>query len=219
MAKPGPKPGPGPAGTGAADTRAALIQGAIDALSDTGYAGASAREIARRAGCNQALIFYHFGSVDGLLLAALDEVSAARLTKYQAAVQRSGSLTELVQTARSVFDEDLDQGYVAVLAAMIAGAQSSPALGAEVAARLAPWREFAAESVQPFLDSTPLAAMIRGEEIAHAIVALYLGLEMLASLDGDRAAALALFDLARRAASLLDVLGAGSSVRRQEESL
>ena len=215
MAKPGPKPGPGTTGTGAADTRAALIRGAIDALSDTDYAGASAREIARRAGCNQALIFYHFGSVDGLLLAALDEVSAARLTKYQAAVQRSGSLTELVQTARSVFDEDLDQGYVAVLAAMIVGAQSSPALGAEVAARLAPWREFAAESLQPFLDSTPLAGMIRGEEIAHAIVALYLGLEMLASLDGDRAAALALFDRARLAASLADMLGNARPVREK----
>jgi len=216
MAKPGSKRGSGPAGSGAAETRAALIHGAIDALRDTGYAGASAREIARRAGCNQALIFYHFGSVDGLLLAALDEVSAVRLAKYQASVQRSGSsLTELVKTARSVFDEDLDRGYVAVLVAMIAGAQSSPALGAEVAARLAPWREFAAESLQPFLGGAPLAGMIRGEEVAHAIVALYLGLEMLASLDGDRAAALALFDRARRAASLLDLLGAGSSVREQ----
>ena len=216
MAKPGSKRGSGPAGSGAAETRAALIHGAIDALRDTGYAGASAREIARRAGCNQALIFYHFGSVDGLLLAALDEVSAVRLAKYQASVQRSGSsLTELVKTARSVFDEDLDRGHVAVLVAMIAGAQSSPALGAEVAARLAPWREFAAESLQPFLGGTPLAGMIRGEEVAHAIVALYLGLEMLASLDGDRAAALALFDRARRAASLLDLLGAGSSVRKQ----
>jgi len=215
MAKPGSKPGSAAAGGGAPETRAALIRGAIDALSDTGYAGASAREIARRAGCNQALIFYHFGSVDGLLLAALDDVSAARLTKYQEAVRRSGTLTELVKTARTVFDEDLDRGYVAVLAAMIAGAQASPALGAEVAARLAPWREFAAESLQPFLGSTPLAGMIRGEEIAHAVVALYLGLEMLASLDGDRAAALALFDRAQRAASLLDVLAAGSSMRKQ----
>ena len=94
MAKPSPKPGSGTAVTGPADTRAALIRGAIDALSDAGYAGASAREIARRAGCNQALIFYHFGSVDGLLLAALDEVSTVRLTKYQAAVQRSGTLSD-----------------------------------------------------------------------------------------------------------------------------
>jgi AcrR family transcriptional regulator len=38
-----------------------------------GFAGASAREIARRADCNQALVFYHFGSVTELLLAGLDD--------------------------------------------------------------------------------------------------------------------------------------------------
>ena len=46
MAKPGSKRGSGTAGSGAAETRAALIRGAIGALSDVGYAGASAREIA-----------------------------------------------------------------------------------------------------------------------------------------------------------------------------
>jgi AcrR family transcriptional regulator len=44
-----------------------------------GFAGASAREIARRADCNQALVFYHFGSVTELLLAGLDDVSTRRL--------------------------------------------------------------------------------------------------------------------------------------------
>lgn len=211
MAKSGSKPRAGTGVTGSAETRAALIRGAIDALREVGYAGASARDIARRAACNQALVFYHFGSVDGLLLAALDEVSTIRFARYRAAVQRSGTLGELVAAARSVFDEDLSQGYVAVLVAMIAGSQSSPALGAEVAARLAPWREFAADAIRAILAGSPVAAMVRDQEIAHGVVALYLGLEMLASLDGDRAAALALFDRARRIASLLDVLGMAPS--------
>lgn len=215
MAKSGSKRGDGTARTGSAETRAALVRGAIDALREVGYAGASAREIAGRAGCNQALVFYHFGSVDGLLLAALDEVSAVRLTRYQAAVQRSRTFGELAETARSVFEEDLNEGYVAVLVAMIAGSQSSPALGAEVAARLAAWREFAADAIRAVLAGSPVAGMVRAEEIAHGIVAVYLGLEMLASLDGDRAAALALFDRARSIASLLDVLGAAPSAREE----
>jgi AcrR family transcriptional regulator len=45
-------------------TRSELIA-AIKAR-DVGFAGASAREIARRAGCNQAQVFYHFGSVNDL---------------------------------------------------------------------------------------------------------------------------------------------------------
>jgi AcrR family transcriptional regulator len=214
VAKSGPKRS-GAGRTGSADTRAALIRGATDALRQVGYAGASAREIARRAACNQALVFYHFGSVDALLLAALDEISAMRLTRYQAAVQGARTPGELVDAARLVFDEDLNQGYVAVLAAMIAGSQSSPGLGAGVARRLAPWREFAADAIRTILARSPVAQLVRDQEVAHGIVALYLGLEMLASLDGDRAAALALFDRARRVASLLDVLGAAPSVREE----
>ncbi len=45
------------------DTRAALIEAAIAALHESGFARASARRTAQRAGCNQALVFYHFGSV------------------------------------------------------------------------------------------------------------------------------------------------------------
>ena len=40
-----------------------------------------------------------------------------------------------------------------------------------------------------------------------AVVALYLGLEMLSNLDGDRAPALALFDHAKRLAVLFEGLG------------
>ena len=60
---------------GSEETRRALVTGAIDALRAEGFSGATAREIARRARCNQGLIFYHFGSITKLLLAALDEVS------------------------------------------------------------------------------------------------------------------------------------------------
>ncbi len=42
---------------------------------------------------------------------------------------------------------------------------------------------------------------------AHALVAGFLGLELLASLDGDRAAAIAVFDRFRSLARVLDVLG------------
>ena len=70
------------------------------ALKEEGFAGASAREIARRAGCNQGLVFYHFGSVTNLLLAALDEVSETRRVHYQAAVDRADGVGELVDAAQ-----------------------------------------------------------------------------------------------------------------------
>ena len=192
-------------GKGSEETRAALVEAAVAALRENGFAGASAREIAQRSGCNQALIFYHFGSVSKLHLAALDAVSSARDARYRAMVDESHSLGELVRAARAVFDEDLDQGHVTVLVEMIAAAQFNPELRPEVAARIRPWRDFAADSVKDALAGSPAARLLPPEELAHAVVAMYLGLEMLANLEGERAPALALFDRAGKIASLLDI--------------
>jgi AcrR family transcriptional regulator len=207
VAKSGTKAAVGrPAAAGAQETRDALVRGAIDALKEEGFAGASAREIARRAGCNQSLVFYHFGSVTNLLLAALDEVSATRHAHYQAAVDRATGLGELVDAAEGVFEEDLDAGHIAVLVEMIAGVSATPGLAPEVAARIAPWRQFAADALGGVLSGTPLSAVIEPDVAAHAVVALYLGLEMLAHIDGDRTPALALFARARELAVLVEAL-------------
>ena len=125
-------------------------------------------------------------------MAALEEVSARRMAAYRDLLDRSGTLAELIAGARGVFEADLDAGHVTVLTEMISGAQSVPGLGERVAAVLAPWRDFAA---------TPFAASWRLPPSRSCFPPTrprtrwwpgLLGLEMLANLDGDRAAALAL---------------------------
>jgi len=208
VAGPGARRGIGPSpGTTTETTRQALVDAAVEALREVGYAGATAREIARRAGCTQGLVFYHFGSVVNLLLAALDSVSETRLARYSGTVAGAAGVAGLVDAAASIFEEDLDRGHLAVLAEMLAGTSSTPGLGPEVAARLAPWRRFAADAIGDVLAGTPLAQVVSPEQVAHGVVALYLGLELLAHLDGDRAPALALFARAKALASLLDGLG------------
>ncbi|MHB1510017.1 MAG: TetR family transcriptional regulator [Acidimicrobiales bacterium] len=210
MAKPGTSSRLVSEGAGrSAATRQGLVEAAIETLQAEGYSGASARAIARRAGCNQALVFYHFGSVVGLLLAALDAVSASRLEHYSAAVANVGSPAELVEVAAAIFREDLAAGYVTVLVEMIAGASSTPGLGAEVAARISPWKQFAVEVIDSVLGDSALGTVIPSGELAHGIVALYLGLELLTHLGEDRAPALALFDHAKRLSALAGVLGVG----------
>lgn len=205
MARPGARRrvGEGPAG-GSGATRRALVQAAIDALVEEGYAGATAREVARRAGVNQGLVFYHFGTVTALLLAALDEVSERRRQRYQEAVDGTDGLGDLVGVAGDIFEEDLDAGYVSVLVEMIGGASSTPGLRSEVAARLVPWREFAARALRDAVGDSPVGPLVPADELAHAVIALYLGLEMLAHLDGDRAPATALFARAGRLAALVE---------------
>jgi AcrR family transcriptional regulator len=205
MAKSGPRVGK-PRGAQSADVRAALVSAAIDALRETGYAGASAREIAGRAGCSQALVFYHFGTVNDLLLAALDEVSSLRMAAYRDMLASPTSASALATSAREIFTADLDAGYVRVLVEMITAAHAVPGLGEQVVERLQPWRELTEHAVRSALGRSAAARLLPPGEAARALVAGFLGLELLASLDNDRSAALALLDRAGSLARLVDML-------------
>src|ERR1700733_14958108 len=158
------------------ETRRALVEASIDVLRSEGFAKATARTIAARAGCNQSLVFYHFGSVVNLLLAALDEVSARRRARYEALLESVDEASELVVVAAQIFREDLDSGDAAVLVEMIAGAASTPGLGAAVKERIEPWNDFAVRALQSVLGPSPARDMVGAADIAHAVVALYLGL-------------------------------------------
>jgi len=192
-------------------TRRQLVNAAVETLKSDGYAGASARTIAQRAGVNQGLIFYHFGSVASLLLAALDAVSEERLERYDAEVSAAIGPSQLVDAAEGIFRNDLDAGYITVLVEMIAGASSTPGLGSEVAKRIRPWREFAQSTIEGSLRNSPLHGVLPAPDIAYAVVALYLGLEMLSHLEGDPDPALALFVHAKRIAGLFDAMPSTTS--------
>src|ERR1035441_6487595 len=98
-----------------ANTRKALIDSTIETLRVEGFSGASTRAISDRAGLNQGLVFYHFGSVVNLLLAALDTVSEIRMKKYSAAIEQVSSPSEIMNIATQIFKDDLNTGYVTVL--------------------------------------------------------------------------------------------------------
>ena len=110
-----------------AATRQALVEAAIETLKAEGFTGASARAIAGRAGCNQALVFYHFGSVVGLLLAAIDSVSATRLERYSTAVERVRSPVELVEVAAVA--TTLVGGRTEVMVTVLVSVMPTPPLG------------------------------------------------------------------------------------------
>lgn len=183
-----------------------LIQGAIESLRHDGFAGASARAIANRAGCNQALIFYHFGTVSALLLAALDETSKQRRARYGPMIQEASTLGQLAVQAEVVFREDLTGGHIRVLAEMIAGASATPELGPAVAERIQPWIDMVEATLAAVLGPTPLGGLIPLRQAAFAVVALYLGVEMLSDLDGKTEMAESLLTEVGRLAALVDTL-------------
>jgi AcrR family transcriptional regulator len=187
---------------GVANTRDRIVDAAISTLQERGFAGASARVIAQRGGFNQALIFYHFGTVNDLLLAALDETSRRRMERYRSAVQPETSLPQLMEQAAQIYREDLESGHIKVLAELIAGASAERSLGPEIVARIEPWVAFAEDAIGRVIKGSALEPLVPKEDVAFAVVALYLGVELLAHLNGQLSRAEQLIDTGTRLAFL-----------------
>jgi AcrR family transcriptional regulator len=188
-------------------TRQRIVEAAVETLKQEGFAGTSARAVAKQGGFNQALVFYHFGAMTELLLAALDETSERRMVRYREALDGVDGLGQLVELAGRIYREDLDAGHMTVLAEVIAGASAMPELGPEVVARIEPWIGLTEEALGRTLEGTPLEGTVPLAELAFAVVALYLGVELLTHLQGDRSRADALFAAASRVGA--PFIGAG----------
>ena len=167
-------------------TRQRIVDAALKTLKKEGFAGATSRAIARAGGFNQALIFYHFGSLDALLLAALDKTSAERLQRYRKAVDEASTVEELAKVAATVYAEDRDRRHMTVVSQMVAGSVSRRELAREVVARMEPWIELCEDALRKALATSPANEVVPLRDLAYAVVTFYLGLNLLTHLDEDR---------------------------------
>jgi len=191
-------------GASGSATKRRLVEAALRTLRTHGFPGTTARAIARTGKLNQALIFYHFGSLDRLLLAALDLTSAQRLARYRSALANVTSLTDAVDVMSRLYAEDVEVGHVAAVQEMVAGGSSVPGLRPEVVARMEPWVRFADDVITRLLKGTFLESVLPTKDFAYAAVALYFGIETLTHLNGDRGRAEALFDTGKQLAPIAD---------------
>ena len=187
-------------------TRARIVEAAVQTIKERGFAATSARAIAATGGFNQALVFYHFGSVNDLLIAALDHTSELRMARYRAAIDSVNTLPELLAVASTAYREDLEGGHIKVLAEMIAGASAMPELGPEIAARMRPWVTFTEEAVTRVMAGSSLGPLVPSGDLAFAIVSLYLGAAMLSHLTDDPAPAESLFRTGATVGPLLELV-------------
>ena len=187
-------------------TRGRIVEAAVQTIKERGFAATSARAIAATGGFNQALVFYHFGSMNDLLIAALDRTSEVRMARYRAAMDSVDTLPELLAVASEAYQEDLAGGHIKVLAEMIAGASAMPELGPEIAARMQPWITFTEEAVARVMEGSSLAPLVPGRDLAFAIVSLYLGAAMLTHLADDPVPAESLFRTGAKVGPLLELV-------------
>ncbi|HET9050583.1 MAG TPA: TetR/AcrR family transcriptional regulator [Candidatus Dormibacteraeota bacterium] len=191
-------------GAASASTRARIVAATAAALREEGFAGTSARSIARHGGFNQSLIFYHFGGLTDLLVATLEELGAQRLQEYSAAMAGVPDIATAVAVAKGHYEADVRTGHITVLAELIAGASSVPELGPELVRCTAPWLGLAEETIGRLLRGTAAETLVPPRDAAVALLVVYLGMELLDHLDPDAHVGAPLFDIAER---LLAVAG------------
>ncbi|TMR97393.1 TetR/AcrR family transcriptional regulator [Nonomuraea basaltis] len=196
-----------------ADTRTKLLEGALETLKRQGIAGVSARTIASTAGVNQALVFYHFGSVDQLLAAACEHGSQQRIALYRDRFASVTSLRELLDLGRALHAEERAEGSVAALAQLLAGSQTDATLAPAATAGLSLWIAEVEQALRRVLANSPLAEFVDVSGLAKATAAAFVGLELYEGVDAEGAdqALNALEELATLVTALEDM---GPMVRR-----
>lgn len=167
-------------------------------------AGASARGIAAAAGVNQGLIFYHFGSVDGLVAEACRTASAARAAQFRDRLTAVRSFGELLAAGRDLHAEERALGNVRVLAQVLAGAQGDAVLADTAAASMRLWTAELAPVLDRLLADSPLRDLVDVPALTTAVAAAFIGLELFEAV--DPAGAAAALDTLERLAILVDAV-------------
>lgn len=188
------------------ETRRRIIEATLTSLTEHGIVGTSARSIAKIGDFNQALIFYHFGSVDDAVIAAVAQMSDRRMQNHRSKLEQATSLPDLIRIARELHADDTDSDNMAIMTQAFAGAAADADMGSKLYQQLEPWSEMVATTIERVLGDTPVAPTVPHRQIADAISALFLGIELLDTLEPARGHAAAMFDSLESLAELLDDL-------------
>jgi AcrR family transcriptional regulator len=189
-------------------TRDKLLAAAAEALARDGLSGVSARAIACRAGVNQALVFYHFGSVSDLLEAAVRRSVDLAVASYRDRFADVGSLGELLALGRDLHRMERRRGNVAQMAQVMSGAQRDPILAKAGRYAMQRWTSEIEAVLARLLPGSVVEGLVDPGGLARAVAGGSIGLELYAGVDRAGAeSALDTLDAMGAVLAALDDLG------------
>lgn len=160
------------------------------------------------------MIFYYFGSLNELLLSALEDASRDRLERYEPQARAAQSAGELLELMRRIYRDDVESGFIRIASEMVAGGVANAMLGPRIVALMQPWVDLAEESIARVVKGTPLEALVDPGELAPAAVMFYLGANLFTQLVPERDAVEPLLRAAARGAAIADTLTASTASDR-----
>jgi AcrR family transcriptional regulator len=179
-----------------------ILRATVDTLAQQGYAGTTARAIALRGGFAPGVIYYHYTDLDDLFRQTMRFVSDGRMDRYREQVVGVTSAVELLERLRVLHDEDVASGHIAAVQELIAG--GSEPVTDQIRTEVRRWQDLAEEVIGALVAKTPFAPFIPVRQAAEAVIAFYLGLEMLQQIDVDPSRTDTFFASAQQAAVFFD---------------
>ena len=164
-------------------TRDKLLDATAELLAGEGLAAVSARSIAARAGVNQALVFYHFGTVSDLLEATVRRSVDLAVASYRDRFGDVTSVAELLTLGRDLLRTEQSRGNVAQMAQVMAGARSDEALARAGRYALEQWAGEIEGVLARILPGSPVEGLIPPAGLARVIAAAAIGLQLYDGVD------------------------------------
>ncbi|MPZ95030.1 MAG: TetR family transcriptional regulator [Propionibacteriales bacterium] len=166
------------------ETRAALMAATIRLVGTAGVRAVTARSVASEAGVNQALVFYHFDGVDGLLREAFTQATREMVSQYGADLEAAESFADLHAVGIRLAADTAANGSAAVLANVIASAQTDPEQARLLSETLGLWRSAVEHSVRRVLDRYDIDDTVDAKALTATLSAAVVGILLMDSIDG-----------------------------------
>ncbi|WP_311209736.1 MULTISPECIES: TetR/AcrR family transcriptional regulator [unclassified Aeromicrobium] len=160
-------------------TRRRLVDATMQTIREQGIAKLSARTIATTGGVNQALVFYHFGTVDGLVAEACRVTTAERVDRYRDALATVTSFGALLDVADRVRADEREAGNVAVLAQVLAASHGNPALAAAAGEAIGMWSAAVRPALQRLLETSPVGELFDADVLTDLASSAFVGIELM----------------------------------------
>ncbi len=170
-----------------AETKQALLHTAFTMVRDHGVGAVTARALAREAGVNQALVYYHFGSLDDLLVEACAEATEALVARYAPALDEVTSLGQLLSVADRISADGRESGDVRLLAQVVAAAHLDERYTGILARCLPTWYDAVDRAAERVLVAQGLDRALAATDVARLASVAMVGMLLLDGRDGRSA--------------------------------
>lgn len=198
-----PRPGRGSRRTAqGALSRERILEAAVELFAERGYAATSVEALCRRAEVARTALYWHFGSKEGLLAAALDRVAGAWIEGIRKSAYQAGDPVERLDRAvagmRALVEESPE--LLRLLLTVLLERAEGDARARETLRRIF---DRARRALAQGIEDALGAPIPDADEVAHVALALLQAASLRRELEGDAVDLERLFRSARRTLLLL----------------